>query len=239
MKTALVTGGSRGIGAAITRGLRAQGWQTAFTYEKNAEAASALARETGALAFQCDNRDAKAVQALRDELMRKWRHLDALVCNAGVAWSGVLQDMPVEAWDNLFDVNVRGAFLYTRACLDDMIHAGQGSIVYVSSMWGQVGASCEAAYSASKAALIGLTRALAQEVGPSGVRVNCVAPGVIRTDMLNCYTNDDLMELADQTPLNRLGTPEDVANAVLFLCSEQANFITGHVLSVNGGFITI
>lgn len=235
MKTVLITGGSRGIGAATVREFARCGWQAAFTYLTSEEAALALARETGAQALCCDARSEQEIAELPGRL--SFKHLDALVCSAGTAYTGLLQDMRAEDWDSLFDLHVRGAFLHTRAFLPGMISRGEGSIVYLSSMWGQVGASCEAAYSSCKAALIGLTKALAKEVGPSHIRVNCVAPGVIQTDMLKGYSQADLDALADETPLCRLGQPEEVAKAVRFLCGEDAGFITGQVLGVNGGFV--
>lgn len=237
MRTVLITGGSRGIGAAMVRLFSANGWRAAFTYLHSEDAALTLARETGALSFRCDARSESAVDALRQELSRRFSHLDALICNAGAAYSGLLQEMRVKEWDDLFALNVRGAFLATRAFLPGMISRRQGSVVFVSSMWGQTGASCEAAYSACKAALIGLAKALAKETGPSGVRFNCLCPGVIQTDMLKEYTPEDLEALREETPLCRLGTPQDVAQAALFLCGDGASFITGQALGVNGGFV--
>ena len=238
MQTALITGGSRGIGAAIVRELSKRGWRTAFTYLRSENAARALAAETGALAVPCDARDEAQTQKMAQTLLREFHHLDALVCNAGTAHTGLLQDMTAAQWDDLFALHVRGAFLATRAFLPDMISRKSGAIVYISSMWGQTGGSCEAAYSACKAALIGLGKALAAEAGPSGVRVNCVAPGVIQTDMLAGYSPAELQALAEETPLCRLGTPQEVARAVAFLCGQDAGFVTGQVLGVNGGFVT-
>lgn len=237
MKTALVTGGSRGIGAQIVRELCAEGYRVAFTYLRSQEQALALSRETGALVYRCDARDEQAVQEMATAVLGAFRHVDALICNAGTAWSGLLQDMDTAAWDDLFALHVRGAFLASRAFLPGMISRQSGSILYISSMWGQAGASCEVAYSACKAALIGMAKALAKETGPSGVRVNCLAPGVIETDMLSGYTPPDLKALREETPLGRLGTPKDVARAACFLCGEDAAFITGQVLGVNGGFV--
>ena len=221
----------------MVRAFAGDGWQAAFTYRESEEAARALARETGALCFRCDARSESDTAALAAALQKPFPHLDALICNAGVSWTGLLQDMTAAQWDDLFAVHVRGAFLATRAFLPGMISRRSGSIVYVSSMWGQAGASCEAAYSACKAALIGLGKALAKEAGPSGVRVNVLCPGVIQTDMLREYTEEDLSALREETPLCRLGTPRDVASAARFLCGEDAAFITGQVLGVNGGFV--
>ncbi len=237
MQTVLITGGSRGIGAQMVRTFSEKGWQTAFTYLSSEEAARALARETGALTFRCDARREDDTAALADAVQKRFPHLDALICNAGTAWTGLLQDMDTQTWDDLFAVHVRGAFLATRAFLPGMISRKSGSILYVSSMWGQVGASCEAAYSACKAALIGLGKALAKEAGPSQVRVNVLCPGVIQTDMLREYTPEDLRALREETPLGCLGTPEDAARAAYFLCGPEAGFITGQVLGVNGGFV--
>lgn len=233
MSKILITGGCRGIGAACVRYFTRMGHTVAFTYRSNAEAAAALCAETGSCAFQCDQRDAEAVEKLKRDMPFA---PEILVCNAGIAWTGLFQDMTVPEWDNLMDTNVKGAFLITRAFLPAMISRKKGCIVFMSSMWGQVGASCEVAYSASKAALIGMTKALAKEVGNSGIRVNCVCPGVIKTDMMGCYSAEDQEALRLDTPLERLGTPEDVAKSVAFLCGEEASFITGQVLSVNGGF---
>lgn len=237
MQTVLITGGSRGIGEAMVRLFSEKGWRVAFTYLNSEEKARALSRETGALALRCDAKSEAETEAMAAETLKQFRHLDTLICNAGVSYTGLLQDMTAAQWDDLFAVNVRGAFLAARAFLPGMISRQSGSVLYISSMWGQVGASCEAAYSACKAALIGLGKALAKEAGPSGVRVNILCPGVIQTDMLREYSKEELLALADDTPLSRLGTPEDVARAALFLSSGEASFITGQVLGVNGGFV--
>lgn len=236
MKTALITGGSRGIGAACVRAFRQAGWQTAFFYRQSREAAEALARETGAIAVPCDVADSEAVRRAVQETKAFLPHVDALVNNAGIASQELLTDVTDEQWRRMVDTNLSGAFYLCRAVLPGMISRREGSIVNVSSIWGRIGASCEVPYSAVKAGLIGLTRGLAKEVGPSGVRVNCVCPGVIRTDMLSTFTPDDLAELADETPLGRLGTPEDVARAVLWLSGPESAFVTGQVLGVDGGF---
>jgi 3-oxoacyl-[acyl-carrier protein] reductase len=181
--------------------------------------------------------DPAQVQAVIADILRTYRRVDALVNCAGIAHIGLFTDMTEDEWDHLFAVNVRSAFSVTKAVLPGMITRQTGAIVNVSSMWGEVGASCEVAYSATKAALIGLTKALAKEVGPSGVRVNCVAPGVIDTDMNAQLTDDDRAELADETPLCRIGAAAEVAQTILFLCGEGASFITGQVLGVSGGLV--
>ena len=237
MKTALVTGASRGIGAQIVRKLAGLGWRVAFTYLASEEAAKGLAKETGALAIRCDARNEQEIAAATETVLHAFRHVDALVHNAGTAWTGLLQDMPTETWDDLFSLHVKGAFLHTRALLPSMISRQQGSILYITSMWGEVGASMEVGYSACKAALMGMMKGLAKEVGPSGIRVNCVSPGVIDTDMMKGYSPEDKQALVEETPLGRLGKAEDVAQAVSFLLSDDAAFITGQTLSVNGGMV--
>lgn len=234
MRSVLVIGGSRGIGAACVRCFSREGDRVAFTYRSSREQALRLAEETGALAICCDAADACAMLRLPEGLPF---HPDTLVYCAGIAWSGLIQDMTVPEWDRLFDTDTRGAFLSVKAFVPEMISRKKGSIVLISSMWGQTGASCEAAYSAAKAAVTGLVKALAKELGPSGIRVNTVSPGAVDTDMLACYSAEDKEALRRETPLERLGTPEDIAESVEFLSSERASFITGIDLPVNGGFV--
>lgn len=236
MKTALVTGGSRGIGAAIVRELSKQGWQVAFCYRSSEDIARQLATETGALAIRCDVTDSGQVAAMVAQVQQQFRHIDLLVNNAGVAWQGLLTDMTDDDWRTVLDTSLTAAFFTCRAVIPGMVSRRMGRIINISSIWGRVGASCEAAYSAAKAGLIGLTKALAKELGPSNITVNCLCPGVIQTDMLACYTAEDLAALADETPLCRLGTPEDVAAAVCWLANDAAGFITGQVIGVDGGF---
>ncbi len=236
MQTALITGASRGIGAAIVRALAEKGWRVAFCYRSSEAAALQLAGETGAIAIPCDVTDSAQVQAMVETALRQLSHIDLLVNNAGVAWQGLLTDMTDDSWHTVLDTSLTAAFYACRAVIPGMVSARAGRIINISSIWGRVGASCEAAYSAAKAGLIGLTKALAKELGPSGITVNCLCPGVIRTDMLACYTPDDLAALADETPLCRLGTPEDVAHAVCWLADDKAAFITGQVIGVDGGF---
>lgn len=227
----LITGGSRGIGAAAVRLFRARGERVWFLYEKSHEAALALAQETGAAAICCDVADEQAVLAAFSQLPA----LDALICNAGIAHYGLISEITPDEWRRIFAVNVDGIFHCVRAALPGMLRKQAGAIVTVSSMWGQVGASCEAAYSATKGAILALTKALAQELGPSGIRVNAVAPGVIQTDMC-AHVDPSVMEgLRQQTPIERLGTPEDIARAMVYLA--DAEFVTGQVLPVNGGFV--
>jgi 3-oxoacyl-[acyl-carrier protein] reductase len=235
---ALITGGSRGIGAATVRAFYRAGYDVMFSYLRASEQAEALKIQLpGVALMQADVSREDEVERLVAQAVRMFKTPDALVCNAGIAQQGLLTDLSVADWDNLFAVNVRGTFLCCRAVLPHMIRRGRGAIVTVSSIWGMTGASCEAAYSASKAAVIGLTRALAKEVGPSGIRVNCVAPGVISTDMNAALDAPSLGALCDDTPLGCIGGPQDAAEAVLYLASERAAFVTGQVLSPNGGLV--
>ncbi len=231
MQTVLITGGSRGIGAATVKAFAQRGDRVIFFYEKSHQAAQALCNATGATAICCDVSDGQAVA----EAFSRIGPVDVLVCNAGIAHTGLIQDMTENQWDKLFSVNVRGVFHCVKAALPGFLQKQKGSIVTVSSMWGQVGASCEVAYSATKGAVIAMTKALAQELGPSGIRVNCVAPGVILTDMCRQIDPAVLNELSAQTPVGRCGTPEDVADAILYLADAQ--FVTGQVLGVSGGYV--
>ena len=231
MRTVVVTGGSRGIGAGIVARFAARGDRVYFLYEKNHQAAKAVSEKTGATAICCDVADGEQVKAAFAGIPE----VDILVCNAGICWYGLLSSMEEGDWDRLFAVNVKGIYHCVRAAMPAFLRTHRGSIVTVSSMWGQVGASCEAAYSATKGAVIALTKALAQELGPSGIRVNCVAPGVILTDMCANVGADVLEGLAQEAALGRNGTPEDVAQAVEALA--EAEFVTGQVLGVSGGFV--
>jgi 3-oxoacyl-[acyl-carrier protein] reductase len=237
MRTALITGGSRGIGAACARKLAEQGCRVAVNYHQSQAQAEELASQIGGIAVQGDVSDPAQAQKMVDTVLENFCQLDILVCNAGVSHVGLLSDMTDAQWRRVFGVNVDGIFHCCRAVIPHFVHRKQGRIVTISSMWGQVGASCEAAYSASKGAVIALTKALAKELGPSGILVNCVAPGVIDTDMNRALTQEDLAALREETPLERIGTAEQVAEAVWFLCSQQSDFITGQVLGVNGGLV--
>lgn len=241
-KTAVVTGASRGIGAAAARALGRMGCRVAVCCrERRAEAESVAesirAQGGTARAFCADVTSQSAVRALFAGVEQALGPADILVSNAGIAQQKLFTDLTAAEWDEMFAVHVKGAFHCCQAALPHMIRRRWGRIILVSSMWGQVGASCEVHYSAAKAALIGLTKALAKEEGPSGVTVNCVAPGVIETDMLSGFTSEDKQALAEETPLCRLGSPEDVASAIAFLASESGGFFTGQILAPNGGFV--
>ena len=240
--TVLVTGASGGIGLATARLFAAKGHPIVLHYSRSPEPALAAAREINAaggvaLAVRADVSQPGEVSARFDAVREQLSGVDILINNAAIARQSLFTDVSYDEWRNTFSVNVDGMFLCCREALPHMLRKHAGSIVNLSSMWGQVGASCEVLYSATKAAVIGLTKALAQEVGPSGIRVNCVAPGVIDTAMNSHLSGDDLKTLAESTPLMRLGTPEEVAQAVYFLASDSASFITGQVLCPNGGFV--
>ena len=235
MKTMIITGGARGIGAGLVRYFIGAGWRVLFCWQNSREAAETLASETGAISWQCDVRREDQVQAMVREARRQLGHLDALICNAGTAWTGLTEEMPLAAYHAVADTNLQGAFLCVREALPHL-RERQGSILLISSMWGVAGASCETIYAATKAGLQNMARSLAKEVGPSGVRVNCIAPGAVDTDMMACYSQDDKQALADETPLGRLCTVQDIAQAAGFLLGDGAAFITGQTLVVDGGF---
>lgn len=236
-KTVLITGGSRGIGAAAARAFAAEGYRVAVGYLHSRDRAEALAAEIGGMAVRADVGEEEQVREMVDKVLDNFCQLDILVCNAGVAWQGLLTDMTMKDWRQVMAADLDSVFLCCRTVLPHFIHRKAGKILTVSSMWGQVGASCEVAYSAAKAGVIGFTKALAKEVAPSGITVNCVAPGAIDTEM-NAHLGPEALEmLAEETPLGRLGRPEEVARTLLFLASEQADFLTGQVLSPNGGLV--
>lgn len=241
-KAALITGGSRGIGAACARLFAQQGYGVGIVCRKAKDRAEALAEELAALGvpvkvYVCDVAQREQVQAMTAAFLREFGRIDVLVCNAGIARQELFTDITEASWREVMGVDLDGVFYCAQAVLPDMLHRKAGKIITLSSMWGQVGASCEVAYSTAKAGVIGLTKALAKELGPSGITVNCVAPGVIDTEMNGNLPQDIKDELAEETPLERLGTPEDVAQAVWFLASSAGDFFTGQVLAPNGGFL--
>ena len=231
MSTIVITGGSRGIGAAAVELFASKGPRVYFLYEKNHEAARNVAEKTGATAICCDVSDGQAVKAAFDQI----GDVDVLICNAGICYSGLMSMLPESSWDRLFEVNVKGIYHCVNAATPAFLSKHAGCVITVSSMWGEVGASCEAAYSATKGAVIALTKALAKELGPSGIRVNCVSPGVILTDMCATVEPEILAEMAEETPIGRNGTPMDVAKVMEHLV--DADFITGQVIPVNGGYV--
>lgn len=237
-KGVLISGGDRGIGAAAARAFWQAGDRVVILYHKNAEAAAALEHELpGCVAVQCDvarREDCERAFAAAEQAIGE---VDVLVCNAGIAQQKLFTDITPAEWQRMLDVNLSGAFHLCQLALPGMIRRKAGRILTVSSMWGQTGASCEVHYSAAKAGLIGLTRALAKEEGPSGITVNCVAPGVIDTDMMASFTAEDKAALAEETPVGRLGTADEVARLLVFLAGEEAGYITGQVFGVNGGLV--
>lgn len=240
--TVLITGASRGIGAECARTFAKNGYNVAVNYfrsEKNALDLKAEINDGGGVAevFKADVSDEKQVEEMISAVVKRFGKINVLVANAGVAKSGVFSDMTQSDFDKIFDTNVRGVFNVVKGVLPHMYERESGSIVTISSIWGQTGGSCEVLYSMSKAAIIGMTKALAKEVAPMHIRVNSVSPGAIDTDMLSGLTDEEKEDFIMQTPLNRLGEPKDVADAVLFLADDdKSSFITGHVLSVNGGY---
>lgn len=239
MKTVLITGASRGIGAACAQAFAENGYSVIINYNKNKNTAQALAEELSGLykvdciAYGCDISDSSAVKKMFDDI----GYVDVLINNAGISQQKLFTDITDEDWRKMISVNLDGVFYCSREASKEMIRKKSGSIINISSMWGQVGASCEVHYSASKSAVIGLTKALAKELAPSNIRVNCIAPGVIDTDMMSGFDEGTKSALIEETPLLRLGNPEDIASAAVFLADDKANFITGQILGVNGGFI--
>jgi len=241
-KIALISGAARGIGKACALAFAQKGYKIALHYNSSYDEALKTAieiekKQGKVLCIKADLKDPLQVENLANTLKKTWGTPDVLINNAGISKISMFQDIKIEDWDEMFNCNLKSMYLLTKAFISDMIDRKAGNIVNISSMWGQVGASCEVAYSASKGGVIAFTKALAKELAPSNIRVNCVAPGCIKTDMMAHFSEGVLKELEEETPLGRIGLPEDVANAVVFLASEEASFITGQVLSVNGGMI--
>lgn len=229
MKTVLITGGTRGIGKAIATAFQKKGYRVAVTYSKDDKSATE-AKQAGLEVYRADVRDENAIT----ELFKKLGAVDILINNAGVSLVKQIQDTTKEEWDDLFAVNVTGAFLCAREAAKTMISNQSGLIINISSIWGEVGGSCEVAYSASKGALIAFTKALAKELAPSKIRVNCISPGAIQTQMNACFSKDEIQALEEEIHIGRMGFPEEVASAALFL--EENEYVTGIDLAVNGGF---
>lgn len=241
-RTVIVTGASRGIGRAAACLFARKGCSTVVNYHRSEQEAQSLVQSLtqegcSALAVRADVSDPAQVKELFQKTQEAFGGLDVLINNAGIAQTGLFTDCDPQQWDRVFAVNVKGAFLCCQQAVPLFLREHRGKIVNVSSIWGIAGASCEAAYSASKAALIGLTKALAKELGPSGIQVNCVAPGVVDTQMNANLTPEDLEALKEETPLGVIGSPEDIAKSIYFLASPESDFITGQVLSPNGGFL--
>ena len=237
MKTVLITGGSRGIGRAMVELFSANGYAVAFTYNNSEDAALTLAKTCGAVAIKADSSvEADVINAV-NVARGKLGDIECLINNAGISSFSLFTDLTLEEWNRCLDVNLTGAFLYSKAVAPLMISAKRGRIINITSMWGIVGSSCEVHYSTAKAALIGMTKALAKELGPSGITVNAIAPGVVDTDMNSALSEEDIEALKDETPLMKVGAPGDIASCALFLASEGASFITGEVMNVSGGYI--
>jgi len=241
-RTAIVTGGSRGIGAAAALLLARNGWRVAVGCLHNLEKAQALcarleAEGLEAFPFRGDVASVSEMEAFARAVLDRWGQIDLLVNNAGIAQQKLFTDVTEEEWDRIFAVNAKGLYACCRAVVPHMVRRHAGNVINVSSIWGQVGASCEVPYSAAKAAVIGFTKALAKELGPSGIRVNCLSPGVIATEMNAALDPETLDALREETPLGAIGSPEDAARAILWLAGEDSAFVTGQVIGVNGGFV--
>ena len=241
-KTVVITGASRGIGAQCARAFASAGYNVVINYNKSEEQAGALVNELlaqgySAAAIRADVSDSAQAAQLIDDSIRLFGGVDVLVNNAGIGEQKLITDVTDDDWSRMIGVNLSAAFYCTRQTLPHMINKKSGRIINISSIWGVCGASCEVHYSAAKAGLIGFTKALAKEVGPSGITVNCIAPGVIDTEMNKALTADDLAALCDETPVGRIGTADDIARMALFLSQEGGSFITGQVIGVNGGIV--
>lgn len=237
-KIIVVTGASRGIGKGISEYFLEKGHIVIGTFNKSLNEANEIKEKYPLFdPIKTDVTNEEEIKKTVSDIIKKYGHIDCLINNAGISKTGLLQDMGLEDYNEIFDVNVKGLFLFTKEVLPYMINKKSGKIMNISSMWGITGGACEVLYSASKSAVIGLTKALAKEVGPSNINVNCIAPGVIKTDMLNNLKEDDLEVLREETPLLKIGTPFDIAKVCYFLFSENSDFITGQVISVDGGIV--
>ena len=241
-KTVLITGGARGIGKAMSKAFAKEGYNVLVNFNKSENEAKELytilnEKNFSVKLFKANISNREDVEDMVDYCIKEFGGLDVLLNNAGVSQDKLFTDITDEDWDNMMNINLKGSFYCSQVALKYMISEKKGNIINISSIWGISGASCEVHYSITKAGIIGMTKALAKEVGPSNIRVNSIAPGVINTDMLSGYNEEDIDALVEETPLMRLGTPEDIANCAIFLASDKSNFITGQVISPNGGFV--
>ena len=236
-KVALITGGSRGIGACAVEKFSSLGYKVAFTYLNSDGKALNLSKKFGALAIKADMSVSSEVSRSVNAVLEKYGKIDILINNVGISEFALLTDITDDMWHKMINTNLSSAFFASRAVLSQMINRKNGCIINISSMWGEVGASCEVHYSTAKAGLIGFTKALAKEVGPSGIRVNCVCPGDVDTNMNASLTPSDIEAIKNDTPLGRIATTEDIVNTILFLASDNASFITGQIIGVNGGYV--
>lgn len=237
-KTVLITGGSRGIGKAMVYAFARAGYNVLLNFNTSEGLAKEIASEfKNVLIYGADVSNQESVFNMVNYAKEHFGGIDILINNAGISCSGLFQDLEKNEWDRLINVNLTGVYNCTKAVLNDMISKKKGKIINISSIWGMVGASNEVAYSASKAGIIGLTKALSKEVGPSNIQVNCIAPGIIMTDMVSDYSMEELNDITNQIPLGRIGSTSDVADLALFLASDSANYITGQVFSPNGGWV--
>lgn len=238
MKKVLITGGTRGIGKALVKAFASAGYQTAFCYHKSREKAEGLAAECGAKAFCFDLSDCNRISEFADSVRTEFGEIDILINNAGVSHYGLFQDTALSDYEKVFSINFQSVYFLTKEFVPAMIARKEGVVLNVSSIWGLCGASCEVLYSSAKAAMIGFTKALAKELGPSGVRVNCIAPGVVDTDMLDRFSPEEKEAMKDEIPMEEFTKPEEIANMALFLAGDQCKTITGQILSINGGMYT-
>ncbi len=236
MKKILISGGANGIGASLVATFCEAGYSVAFIYKSDVDSAKALSEKYGALAVKADISDADSAEAACFEIKDRFGDVDVLINNVGRSYVGLLSDMTDEEWHSVLNTNVSSAFFLTRAFSKGMVSKKYGRIINIGSVWGRCGASCEVAYSATKASLRGFTMALAKELGPSGITVNCIEPGVIDTRMNSCFSAEEINDLIDETPMCRIGRCEDVSALALFLASDEASFITGQCIGVDGGF---
>lgn len=237
-KTVLITGGSRGIGKAMVYAFAKAGYNVMLNFNRSESIANEIAKEfENVKVYGANVADQQSVINMVNYTYEVFGNIDILINNAGIAYTGLLQDMSIDEWNNLLSVNLTGPYNLCKAVLPRMIANKSGKIINISSVWGMTGASCEVAYSASKAGVIGLTKALAKEVGPSNIQVNCIAPGIVMTDMISDYSMEELDAITNEIPLGKIGSTEDIAKTALFLASEDADYITGQVISPNGGWV--